>query len=225
MQGRGKNIKAKSQSVTTQQRQQVLRQQQQRLLLLRHATKCDAGTPGPCKATKHCKQMKSLWSHIAKCKDPQCTTAHCVSSRYVLSHYHRCKDQQCRVCSPVRGAITRHKEKSRAKSNGGRGSRGGRGRRGGRGQQTNELWCGRKKKKMRKEVKKYAVERLISRFQAGNNETFFTVKWVGYDKTTSEPRSNLMKDIPFMVKSFEDGLASASRSSTLNTLCKAAETL
>merc|ERR1711998_111942 len=99
-------------------------------------SKCDAGTPanpGPCKATKHCKQMKSLWSHIAKCKDPQCTTAHCVSSRYVLSHYHRCKDQQCRVCSPVRDAITRHKEKSRAKSNGNRGSRGGRGRRGGKG--------------------------------------------------------------------------------------------
>ena len=93
------------------------------------------------------------------------------------------------------------------------------------GRQTEKVWGQPKKKKMRKEVKKYTVERLISRFQAGNNETFFTVKWVGYDKTTSEPRSNLMKDIPFMVKSFEDGLASASRLSTLNTLCKAAETL
>ncbi|OUV28405.1 MAG: hypothetical protein CBC48_13175 [bacterium TMED88] len=78
---------------------------------------------------------------------------------------------------------------------------------------------------MRKEVKKYTVEKLISKFQAGNNETFFKVKWDGYDDITIEPRSNLMKDIPLMIKSFEDGLASASRSSTLNTLCKAAETL
>ena len=114
--GRDNNTKARSQAVTTQQRQQVLRQQQQRLLLLRHASKCDAGTkknPGECKATKHCRQMKLLWAHIAKCKDPQCTTPHCVSSRYVLSHYHRCKDQNCRVCSPVRDAIQRHKDKSK----------------------------------------------------------------------------------------------------------------
>merc|ERR1712224_1195925 len=54
-----------------------------------------------------------LWSHIAKCKDPHCSTAHCVSSRYVLSHYHRCKDPACRVCSPVRDAIQRHKDKNR----------------------------------------------------------------------------------------------------------------
>ena len=93
------------------------------------------------------------------------------------------------------------------------------------GQQTNKVWGQPKKKKMRKEVKKYTVEKLISKFQAGNNETFFKVKWDGYNDITIEPRSNLMKDIPLMIKSFEDGLASASRSSTLNTLCKAAETL
>jgi hypothetical protein len=70
------------------------------------------------------------------------------------------------------------------------------------------------------------VEKLISRFQAGNNETFFKVKWVGYNDITIEPRSNLIKDIPLMVKSFEDGLASASsRLATIKTLCTAAETL
>jgi hypothetical protein len=109
---RAKSKPGRSQSVD--QRQQVLRQQQQRLLLLRHASKCEAGTPGhpkECPATKHCAQMKSLWQHIAKCKDQHCKTPHCVSSRYVLSHYHRCKDQKCSVCSPVRDAIQRHKEK------------------------------------------------------------------------------------------------------------------
>jgi hypothetical protein len=101
-------------SASQEQRQQVLRQQQQRLLLLRHASKCEAGTPGnpkECPATKHCAQMKKLWSHIAKCKNQHCSTPHCVSSRYVLSHYHRCKDQNCSVCSPVRDAIQRHKDK------------------------------------------------------------------------------------------------------------------
>ena len=101
-------------SASQEQQQQVLRQQQQRLLLLRHASKCEAGTPGnpkECPATKHCAQMKKLWSHIAKCKNQHCSTPHCVSSRYVLSHYHRCKDQNCSVCSPVRDAIQRHKDK------------------------------------------------------------------------------------------------------------------
>ena len=94
------------------------------------------------------------------------------------------------------------------------------------GRQSTKVWGQPKKKKMRKEVKKFTVEKLISRFQAGNNETFFKVKWDGYNDITIEPRSNLMKDIPLMVKSFEDGLASASsRSATIETLSTAAETL
>jgi hypothetical protein len=64
------------------QKQQVLRQQQQRLLLLRHASKCKYGTaeiPQTCPATKHCKEMKTLWLHITRCKDQRCQRAHCVS--------------------------------------------------------------------------------------------------------------------------------------------------
>ena len=52
-------------------------------------------------------------------------------------------------------------------------------------------------------VEKYTIEKLIRKFKAGNNQTFYEVKWVGYDKTTIEPRSNLMKDAPEMVKEFE----------------------
>uniref|UniRef100_A0A7S2W510 histone acetyltransferase n=1 Tax=Mucochytrium quahogii TaxID=96639 RepID=A0A7S2W510_9STRA len=94
-----------SQQSQNPQHQQVLRQQQQRLLLLRHASKCPVNAPDVCPKTPHCKQMKELWQHIAKCKDNHCRFAHCVSSRYVLSHYHRCKNPQCEVCRPVKDAI------------------------------------------------------------------------------------------------------------------------
>lgn len=101
-------------TTTTLTAEVVLRQKQERILLLWHASKCDAGTkknPGPCKSTRHCSFMKTLWQHIQKCKDPQCETQHCVSSRYILSHYHGCKDQDCRICKPVREAIDRAKKK------------------------------------------------------------------------------------------------------------------
>ena len=110
--GRGAGGGAK-QKLTHEQRAQVIQRQQQRLLLLRHSSKegkCPAGTPqnpDKCRATPHCAQMKQLWQHLAKCKDPKCATPYCVSSRYVLSHYHRCKDQSCLVCGPVRQAIQR----------------------------------------------------------------------------------------------------------------------
>jgi len=87
------------------QHRQVLLQQQQRLLILRHASKCPVNPPHVCQSTPHCKQMKELWHHIAKCKDQHCQYAHCVSSRYVLSHYHRCNNPECEVCKPVKDAI------------------------------------------------------------------------------------------------------------------------
>eukprot|EP00957_Ditylum_brightwellii_P025425 1922788-Ditylum_brightwellii.AAC.1 len=67
------------------------RHKQQRLLLLRHASKCEYEN-GKCPITPHCQEMKTLWKHIASCKDQNCNVRHCMSSRYVLSHYRRCKD-------------------------------------------------------------------------------------------------------------------------------------
>ena len=96
---------------TVEQRQHVLRQQQQRLLLLRHASKCPSEV-GMCQATPHCAAMKTLWHHIAGCKEQQCKVSHCTSSRYVLNHYHRCKNVQCDVCGPVREAIQKNNGQS-----------------------------------------------------------------------------------------------------------------
>jgi len=104
-----------------QQQMQVLRQQQQRLLLLRHASKCPVQDPEVCNATPHCKQMKQLWHHIAKCKNNTCQFPHCVSSRYVLSHYHRCKNPACDVCRPVKEAIKNSDSKRGAGSSAGGG--------------------------------------------------------------------------------------------------------
>lgn len=84
------------------QKRKVVKQQQQRLLLLRHASKCKAGSA--CKV-KFCGQMVSLWKHMKKCRDKNCTTAHCLSSRCVLNHYRICKSENetstCEVCGPV----------------------------------------------------------------------------------------------------------------------------
>ena len=49
---------------------------------------------------------------------------------------------------------------------------------------------------------KWNIERLIRRYKR-NNKIYFEVKWEGYPKTTNEPRSNLMKDVPEMVREFE----------------------
>ena len=99
---------------------QKVRHKQQRLLLLRHASKCQYEA-GKCPVTPHCASMKTLWEHIAHCKDQQCTVDYCMSSRYVLSHYRRCKDARCPACGPVRETIrkSQEKESSRDGQNGG----------------------------------------------------------------------------------------------------------
>jgi hypothetical protein len=50
--------------------------------------------------------------------------------------------------------------------------------------------------------RKFIVERLLERRRKGG-KIMFKVKWQGYDTPTWEPRSNLMKDVPEMVKNFE----------------------
>jgi hypothetical protein len=52
---------------------------------------------------------------------------------------------------------------------------------------------------------KYVIEKLVKRFKK-NNKIYFTVKWKGYTKTTDEPRSEIIKDVPDLVKAFEDKL-------------------
>jgi hypothetical protein len=49
---------------------------------------------------------------------------------------------------------------------------------------------------------KWVVEKLLKRFKK-SNKIYFLVKWKGYDKLTEEPRTNLIKDIPELVKDFE----------------------
>lgn len=86
----------------------ILKEQKQRLILLQHASRCEAGTAGHpknCPITKICAKWKTIWKHIANCKDKDCRTNHCKSSKYILSHYHRCKDLECKICAPVRAAI------------------------------------------------------------------------------------------------------------------------
>jgi hypothetical protein len=92
---------------------QKVRHKQQRLLLLRHASRCQY--TGKCPVTPHCASMKTLWEHIAHCKNQQCAVAHCMSSRYVLSHYRRCKDARCPACAPVRETIRKSHEKERGR--------------------------------------------------------------------------------------------------------------
>jgi hypothetical protein len=52
---------------------------------------------------------------------------------------------------------------------------------------------------------KYVIEKLVKRFKK-NSKIYFTVKWKGYEKITDEPRSELIKDAPLLVKAFEDKL-------------------
>jgi len=99
---------SKYQDPIAAQKKKVIRQQQQRLLLLRHASKC---TAGPTCKTKFCAQMVTLWKHMKKCRDKNCSTSHCLSSRCVLNHYRICKSQgrtsSCEVCGPVMEQIKR----------------------------------------------------------------------------------------------------------------------
>jgi hypothetical protein len=49
---------------------------------------------------------------------------------------------------------------------------------------------------------KFTIEKLVEKFKKGS-KIFFTVKWKGYAETTDESRTELMKDIPDMIKEFE----------------------
>lgn len=90
------------------------------------------------------------------------------------------------------------------------------------GQHLNSVWKKPKRKRRKKEKKNvFQVEALLGTLKMGNNQTFYRVKWVGYDEITNEPRSVLIQDIPEMVKSFEAGV-SAMASSTLRDLYNAA---
>ena len=102
--GSGSSVASESRPGQSQESKDRLRKQQQRLLLLHHSSKCQA-PDGTCKATKYCKEMKRLWSHMAKCEDYNCRTQHCYSSRTILSHYRKCKDQECQICKPVRQSV------------------------------------------------------------------------------------------------------------------------
>lgn len=57
--------------------------------------------------------------------------------------------------------------------------------------------------KQKGQPKKWIAEKIINRFKK-KNKIYFTVKWSGFDKTTEEPRAVLMKDIPHMIKEFEN---------------------
>ena len=48
---------------------------------------------------------------------------------------------------------------------------------------------------------KHVVEKLVSRFKKGN-KIYFKVKWKT-GEITDEPRTNLIKDVPLLVKYFE----------------------
>lgn len=88
------------------------------------------------------------------------------------------------------------------------------------GQRLNSVW-NKPKRKRRKKEKKFEVEALLGTVKMGNNQTFYRVKWVGWDEITNEPRSVLIQDIPEMVKSFEAGVSTMA-SNTLRELYRAA---
>lgn len=49
----------------------------------------------------------------------------------------------------------------------------------------------------------YEIEKLVKRFKK-NRKVYFKVKWKDYDDLTDEPRSQLMKDVPDLVRTFEN---------------------
>ena len=63
-----------------------------------------------------------------------------------------------------------------------------------------KIWKPKRRKK--RKPKKYVVDALKRRFLKGD-EVYFEVAWAGYEETTEEPRSQLMKDIPVLIEAFE----------------------
>ena len=57
-------------------------------------------------------------------------------------------------------------------------------------------------KKATEKVDKYIVQRLISKKKI-NNKICYQVKWKGYAKTTWEPRTQLIKDVPELIHEFD----------------------
>ena len=53
------------------------------------------------------------------------------------------------------------------------------------------------------DINKFVIEKLIKR-EVINNKVMFEVKWKGDDKTTMEPRTNLIKDCKDLVLEFEE---------------------
>ena len=86
------------------QRQQQYSKQQRWLLFLRHASKCTA-PEGQCQVTPHCHMARQLWTHIASCRDRECTFSRCNASRTLLHHHQHCRDARCPVCGPVRQQV------------------------------------------------------------------------------------------------------------------------
>lgn len=86
------------------QRQQQYSKQQRWLLFLRHASKCTA-PDGHCQITPHCHMARQLWTHIASCRDRDCTFSRCNASRTLLHHHQHCRDARCPVCGPVRQQV------------------------------------------------------------------------------------------------------------------------
>jgi E1A/CREB-binding protein len=86
------------------QRQQQYSKQQRWLLFLRHASKCTA-PEGQCQITPHCHMARQLWTHIASCRDRECTFSRCNASRTLLHHHQHCRDARCPVCGPVRQQV------------------------------------------------------------------------------------------------------------------------
>mmetsp|Transcript_128768 Transcript_128768/g.191929 ORF Transcript_128768/g.191929 Transcript_128768/m.191929 type:complete len:378 (-) Transcript_128768:339-1472(-) len=93
-----------------------IRRQQERLLSLHHAAKCRQ-VAGRCTISLDCADMKSLWKHLERCRDKNCTVPFCFSSREILSHHLKCEDQTCPVCVQVRATVERSRNRPPQESN------------------------------------------------------------------------------------------------------------
>jgi len=105
------NLNGSSSSQHKIRSDQNIKNRQNRLLLLHHSYKCTA-EKGQCKVS-FCPDMKRLWKHMARCKDPRCQVSHCFSSRSILSHYKECKDPKCHTCAPVRDKVRNQQSSSK----------------------------------------------------------------------------------------------------------------
>ena len=52
------------------------------------------------------------------------------------------------------------------------------------------------------DIDKWRISKIIKP-KVKNNEPHYEIRWVGYTEHTIEPRENLLKDIPKMLKAFE----------------------